>query len=159
MAAHKREMSNARPKEVRLFAGTRKGGLTFTSDLRRKNWKVAGPFFAGGEVNYLGRDSRTGYLWAATTSAWWGTDLQISKDGGKTWQKSSSGIGFAKERGLNLNRIWRLVPDRVSRPDVLWCGADPGALFRSDNGARTGTKSPASPSTHRANGGCPGEAD
>jgi hypothetical protein len=58
MAAHKREMSNARPKEVRLFAGTRKGGLTFTSDLRRKNWKVAGPFFAGGEVNYLGRDSR-----------------------------------------------------------------------------------------------------
>jgi len=81
-------------------------------------------------VNYLGWDSRTGYLWAAATTAWWGTDLQVSKNGGKTWQKSSSGIGFAKERGLNLNRIWKLVPDRVSR------GADPGALFCSDNGGQ-----------------------
>lgn len=126
----------SRPKEVRLYVGTRKGGFAFASNLSRKTWRTQGPFFAGGEVNYLGLDPRTGYLWAAATSSWWGTDLQISKDGGKTWQKSSSGIGFAPDRGLNLNRIWRVTPDRDSRPDVLWCGADPGALFRSDNGGK-----------------------
>ncbi|HVJ07294.1 MAG TPA: hypothetical protein VM554_02845 [Acidisarcina sp.] len=124
------------PKEVKLFVGTRKGGFAFSSDMRRKTWQIHGPFFAGTEMNYLGRDARTGHLWAAITSAWWGTDLQVSRNQGKTWQKSSNGIGFAKDRGLNLSRIWRVVPDRNSRPDVLWCGADPGALFRSDNGGK-----------------------
>jgi len=86
------------------------------------------------EVNYLGRDPRTERLWCARTSAWWGSDLQVSEDDGRTWNAASRGVTFATDRGLVLNRIWRVVPDRDSRPDVLWCGADPGALFRTDNG-------------------------
>jgi photosystem II stability/assembly factor-like uncharacterized protein len=126
----------SRPRQVHLYVGTRKGGFVFSSDLRRKSWKINGPFFAGAEVNDLHRDPRTGHLWCAVTSAWWGTDVQTSRNGGKTWEKSSNGLSFPKERGLNLSRIWRVVPDRASRPDVLWCGADPGCLFRSDNGGK-----------------------
>jgi photosystem II stability/assembly factor-like uncharacterized protein len=122
--------------ELRLYVGTRKGGFVFKSDLRRKSWSVDGPFFAGGEVNHLSRDPRSGKLWCAVTSSWWGTDLHASEDDGKTWVKSSEGIGFARDRGINLNRIWRFVPDRESRPEVAWCGADPGALFRTDNGGK-----------------------
>ena len=40
-------------KEVRVLVGTRKGGFLFLSDLRRKNWKMEGPFFPGGEVTHL----------------------------------------------------------------------------------------------------------
>ena len=123
-------------REVRLYVGTRKGGFCFRSDQRRKNWIVDGPFFGGTEVNYLGRDPRTKRLWCARTSTWWGTDLQMSEDDGRTWNAAGKGVGFTGDRGLNLNRIWRVVPDRESRPDVLWCGADPGAIFRSDNGGK-----------------------
>jgi photosystem II stability/assembly factor-like uncharacterized protein len=121
-------------REVRLYVGTRKGGFCFRSDEARRKWTVDGPFFAGTEVNYLGRDRRTDKLWCARTSAWWGSDLQMSTDDGRTWNSPRQGVAFARERELTVNRIWRVVPDRDSRPDVLWCGVDPGALFRSDDG-------------------------
>jgi len=126
----------SRSREVQLQVGTRKGGFVFRSDLRRKNWKVEGPFFTSWEVHHLVRDPRSGHLFAATNSAWWGNDLQVSTNGGKKWHKSSTGLGFAEDRGMKLNRIWNITPDRQSRPDTLWCGVDPGALFRSDDGGK-----------------------
>ena len=119
------------------MVGTQKGGFLFRSDLRRKNWKIEGPFFAGWEVNHLVRDPRTGHLWAAINTSWWGNDLQVSTNGGKSWKKSCQGLEFSANRGLTLNRIWHVVPDRPSRTDTLWCGVDPGALFRSDDGGKT----------------------
>jgi len=121
-------------REVRLYVGTRKGGFVFRSDRKRKSWRAAGPFFPGWEVNHLVRDPRSGKLWAAINTTWWGNDLQVSADSGKSWQKASTGLGFAPDRGLTLNRIWHVAPDRAARPDVLWCGVDPGALFRTDDG-------------------------
>lgn len=126
----------AKPREVHLYVGTRKGGFLFRSDLKRKKWKLEGPFFAGSEVTTLSRDPRSGHLWAGIVNGWFGPDLQMSKDRGKTWTKSIEGIGFAKERGLNLARVWKIAPDRASRPQTLWCGVDPGALFRSDDGGQ-----------------------
>ena len=82
----------SKSREVHLLVGTQKGGFRFRSDLRRRSWKIDGPFFAGGEVNHLRRDPRTGHLWAATHTSWWGSDLQVSTNGGKTWQKSCEGL-------------------------------------------------------------------
>lgn len=127
---------NKKSGEVLLLAGTRKGGFIFRSDLRRRNWKVEGPFFKGWEVNHLMRDPRSGHLYAALNTSWWGSDLQVSANGGRSWRKSCAGLGFAPDRGLNLNRIWHICPDRASRPETLWCGVDPGALFRSDDGGK-----------------------
>jgi photosystem II stability/assembly factor-like uncharacterized protein len=119
--------------QVHLYVGTRKGGFLLTSDAKRKSWRVTGPFFAGWEVHHLTRDPRSGKIWAALNTSWWGSDVQVSANGGKTWRKAAAGIGFAKDRGLNLERIWRIVPDRAARPDTLWCGAAPGVLFRTDD--------------------------
>lgn len=124
-------------KGVRVLVGTRKGGFVISSDLRRKTWKVEGPHFAGSEVTHLTCDPRSGKLWAAVNSAWWGPDLQVSANGGKRWNKAVSGVEFAADRGLKLNRIWQVVPDRASRPDTLWCGVDPGVLFRTDDGGKS----------------------
>src|SRR5208282_2716958 len=125
---------------VHLYIGTRKGGFVFSSDPKRQDWRIAGPFHKGWEVNHLDRDPRDGRLWAAINTTWWGNDVQVSSDGGTTWEKSSTGIAFDKDRGINLNRIWRVTPDRASRPNTLWCGVDPGALFRSDDGGRNWTE-------------------
>jgi len=61
-------MKKAKVRKVEVFVGTRKGGFLLRSDLKRKNWKVEGPFFAGTEVNCLCRDHRAGKLWAAWLS-------------------------------------------------------------------------------------------
>ncbi|MFQ5663293.1 MAG: exo-alpha-sialidase [Terriglobia bacterium] len=126
----------SRERAVHLYVGTRKGGFLFRSDGRRKTWKVEGPFFAGWEVNHLRRDPRTGHLWAAINTSWWGNDLQVSTNNGRSWRKASAGLGFAPDRGLTLKRIWHVAPDRNARPETLWCGVDPGALFRSDDAGK-----------------------
>lgn len=136
MAGKKGKARARRRREVQLLVGTRKGGFLFRSDPRRQSWKLEGPFFAGWEVNHLMRDPRTGHLWAAINTSWWGNDLQVSTDNGQHWRKASAGLGFAPDRGLTLNRIWRLAPDRQARPETFWCGVDPGALFRSDDGGQ-----------------------
>ena len=123
-------------REIHLYVGTRKGGFLLRSDQRRKDWKVEGPFFGGWEVNHLLRDPRTGRLWAAINTSWWGNDVQVSANNGKSWKKASKGLGFAPDRGLKLNRIWTVVPDRDARPDTLWCGVDPGCLFRTDDAGK-----------------------
>ena len=92
----RRKKTTAR-KEVQLYVGTRKGGFLFRSDRRRKSWRVDGPFFSGWEVNHLQRDPRTGKLWAAINTSWWGNDLQVSANNGKTWKKASKGLGFAPD--------------------------------------------------------------
>ncbi len=127
----------SRSREVHLYVGTRKGGFLFRGDSRRKSWRVEGPFFSGWEVNHLRRDPRTGHLWAAINTTWWGNDLQVSSNGGKSWKKASRGLGFAPDRELKLNRIWYVAPDRASRPDTLWCGVDPGCLFRTDDAGKS----------------------
>lgn len=131
-----RPRSRANPG-VELLVGTRKGGFALRSDLRRKTWRIDGPYFAGWEVNHLVRDPRSGRLWAAINTSWWGSDLQVSEDDGRTWRKACSGLEFAPDRGLTLNRVWHVTPDRPSRPETLWCGVDPGALFRSDDGGES----------------------
>ena len=82
---------SSRAREVHLLVGTRKAGFLFRSDLRRKVWKVEGPFFPGWEVDHLVRDPRSRGLYAATKNYIWGHDLQVSFDNGKSWRKSSAG--------------------------------------------------------------------
>jgi photosystem II stability/assembly factor-like uncharacterized protein len=126
----------ARARTIHLFVGTRKGAFIFRSDLRRKSWRIQGPFLTGAEINHFIRDQRTGALWATHNNPWWGNQLQVSLNGGKTWRRSDAGLGFAADRRITLNRLWVLQPDRSSRPDTLWCGVDPGTMFRSDDGGK-----------------------
>jgi photosystem II stability/assembly factor-like uncharacterized protein len=123
-------------KGVEICVGTKKGGFLFRSDEKRKDWKIDGPFFAGSEVTFLYRDHHSDKLWSCMQSAWFGPDLQVSHNHGKTWEKSNKGIEFAPERKLNLARVWRIQSDRAERPETLWVGVDPGVLFRSDNGGK-----------------------
>ena len=38
---------------VRVLVGTHKGAFVLTSDGKRKDWKVSGPFFAGWEIYHM----------------------------------------------------------------------------------------------------------
>lgn len=121
--------------DVELWVGTRKGAFLLRSDERRRKWTAKGPFFPGQEVAHAVKDPRTGKVWAATKSAWFGAGLQFSANDGRTWTRAKP-LKF-ETRGLKLERIWNIAPDRPSRPNVLWCGVDPGGLFRSDDGGKS----------------------
>ena len=39
--------------KVRVLVGTKKGAFVLTSDGKRENWDVSGPYFAGWELYHL----------------------------------------------------------------------------------------------------------
>ncbi|MGC9995843.1 MAG: exo-alpha-sialidase [Terriglobia bacterium] len=79
--------------KVRVMAGTRKGAFILESDARRKDWDVAGPYFAGWEVFHMkGSPADPNRLYASQVSSWSGQVLQRSNDGGKTWEAPGGGV-------------------------------------------------------------------
>lgn len=79
---------------VRVLVGTRKGAFILTSDGKRQNWDVSGPFFAGWEVYHLkGSPVDPNRIYASQTSGWFGQIIQRSNDGGKTWEQPGTPPG------------------------------------------------------------------
>jgi len=73
-------------KSVRVLVGTKKGAFVLTSDAKRANWTVDGPFFGGWEIYHLkGSPVDPDRLYASQSSGWFGQIIQRSDDGGKTW--------------------------------------------------------------------------
>lgn len=79
----------------------------------------------GETVRELVRDPfRSNRLYAATL-----TEIHVSEDGGETWQWLPSG-------GLDYRDIWTMAV-HPTRPNELYVGTLPAALFVSDNGGRS----------------------
>ncbi len=125
-------------KQLYLFVGTHKGAFIFTSDLRRKQWKMRGPLLKGADVNHIVLDTRSEpTICASVNSYWWGPSVHVSKDFGKTWVQSESGVRFEEGSDKKVERVWCVAPGSKSEPNVLYSGVDPGALFKSEDGGKT----------------------
>ena len=122
---------------VVLAVGTRKGLFLLRSDSARDSWQLAGPFLNGIEVNHATIDRRTGALYATANSPWFGNNVACSTDFGRTWREGQYCPKFAEDAGRTVERLWRLEPGRASQPGLLFCGVDPGCLFRSEDGGET----------------------
>lgn len=72
----------------------------------------------------------------AANNTFFGSTLRASDDYGKTWSDPERHpIKFPEDSGRALAQIWQIVPGRKSEPNVLYCGVEPAALFKStDNG-------------------------
>jgi len=120
--------------EVVLLVGTMKGAFVFRSDPSRKNWRMEGPHFRGESVYSLFHDARGGRnrTFAAATSMIWGGTLRTSDDFGNTWSEPDQhSVRFPEDSGLALAQIWQVTAGHPSEPDVLYCGVEPAALFKS----------------------------
>src|SRR5580704_12353565 len=127
---------HGKQEQVRVLVGTRKGVFIFTSDPRRRSWKIDGPHIAGQAIYHVVADSREerNTLFAAVSSGWFGSDIHRSGDGGRTWQATSGGLRFAEDSGLSTKCVWHIRPGRASEPGVLYAGVDPAGLFKSEDG-------------------------
>jgi photosystem II stability/assembly factor-like uncharacterized protein len=123
--------------KLTVWIGTRKGAFSFSTD-NRKTWSIGGPHFRGSEVNHLSQDSREPKrLYAAVNSAWFGPHIHASTNGGKSWKLSEKGLELKCVPDQSIKRIWHICPGHADEPGVVYAGADPGALFRSDDWGRT----------------------
>jgi photosystem II stability/assembly factor-like uncharacterized protein len=130
---------------VRLLVGTRKGAFILTSDGKREQWQVGGPFFAGWEIYHLkGSPVDPNRLYASQTSGWFGQTVQRSDDGGATWTPVGNKFAYDGVAGTHqwydgtahpweFKRVWHLEPS-VADPDVVFAGVEDAALFRSSDG-------------------------
>jgi photosystem II stability/assembly factor-like uncharacterized protein len=116
---------------VAVLLGTKKGVYVFRSGTARERWRLEGPHFPGQTVYHVAFDPRDGRsLFAGINMAWGGPRVEISRDLGKTW-KTGANPAFPKGDDRTFSRTWHIEAGHANQPDVLWCGVEPAALFKS----------------------------
>ncbi len=134
--------------QVRVLVGTRKGAFILTSDGKRENWDVNGPFFGGWEIYHLkGSPVDRNRIYASQSSGWFGQLIQRSNDGGKTWEPVDNKFVYDGVPGTHqwydgtphpweFKRVWHLEPS-LSDPDTVYAGVEDAALFRTSDGGKS----------------------
>src|SRR5262245_51868289 len=119
--------------KLAVWVGTRKGAFVFRT-ANRRSWKIEGPFFRGWEVNHVSQDKRdSSRLYAAVNSAWLGPHIHSSMNGGKTWKLSEQGLELKSIPDGKLARVWHIASGAADEPKVVYAGADPAVLYRSED--------------------------
>lgn len=117
-----------------LAIGTRKGLFLALS-------KGGGPFelqpiqFSTVAVHAVAIDTRgpAPRLLAGIEYGHFGPSVMYSDDLGRTWQEAARApIAFPEKTETTLAKVWQLTPS-PTEPDVVWAGAEPAALFRSED--------------------------
>jgi photosystem II stability/assembly factor-like uncharacterized protein len=133
---------------VRVLVGTKKGAFILSSDGKRENWDISGPFFAGFELYHLkGSPADPNRIYASQCSGWFGQLIQRSNDGGKTWEPTGNNFEYASVPGTHqfydgkphpweFKRVWHIEPS-LTDPDTMYAGIEDAAIFRSTDGAHT----------------------
>jgi hypothetical protein len=77
-------------------------------------------------------------IFALVNDEFWGTYVAYSDDFGANWTKSKKQPRFQKKyKKLSVKKLWHIEPWTDARPDVVYLGVDPHALFRSDDRGET----------------------
>jgi photosystem II stability/assembly factor-like uncharacterized protein len=136
---------------VRVLVGTKKGAFILNSDGKRRDWQVAGPFFAGWEIYHVkGSPVDPNRLYASQSSGWFGQTMQRSDDGGVTWTPVGNKFVYDGVPGTHqwydgtahpweFKRVWHLEPS-LTDPDHVYAGVEDAALFHSRDGGATWTE-------------------
>jgi hypothetical protein len=145
-------------KTVKLFVGTKKGGLIFTSSEARQKWDISDLHFKAWKVMDMVMDPRDRRIHAAIVHDVFGPSSQYSDNWGENWiqaekppefeQPSQAGrpVGTpgearnpdaAESKPEEVVNIWCIQPGRDSEPGTLYAGVEPAALFKSADGGRT----------------------
>jgi hypothetical protein len=123
-------------KRIVLGIGTKKGFFVAESSATRGRFALRGPFGSGVAVYSALLDTRgSPRIYASSCNAFFGMKVLRSTDLGKSFKETKSAPAFPKDDGRALANIWSLEPGQDKKD--LWCGVEPAALFRSNDGGDT----------------------
>ena len=139
-------MTKGNARTVRILVGSRKGTYVVEGGPGRRKWTVGPVAHAGNDVYHVVADPRhPGDLYAAVNNAFWGPQVQRSRNWGRSWKEIATPLTpFGKERKFEMSEegpahpvprplanLWHIEPGPPSEPETLYLGADPHLLFRS----------------------------
>lgn len=122
---------------VALFVGTDKGAFVLTSDMAREKWDVSGPHMRGSSIDHMIFDGRDGTMFMAINHFIYGPEVARSTDFGETWEKAEKQPRFEEGSGRVMEKLWNVQPGRDSEPGVVYLGAAPASLWRSEDSGVT----------------------
>src|ERR1041385_198719 len=121
------------PERVILTIGTKKGLFVAEGSKTRRSFSLRGPFGQGVAVyTTLVDTGGAPRIYASSCNAFFGMKILRSTDLGKTFKETKSAPAFPKDDGRALANIWSIEPG-VDKKE-LWCGVEPAALFKSQDG-------------------------
>jgi photosystem II stability/assembly factor-like uncharacterized protein len=115
-----------------LLVGTKKGLYVLEGDVG--GFEISARAFPGQSVEYAMRDHRTGRYLASVTSWFYGPKVWYTDDPAAEW-KQADGLALPDGGDEKLERIWVIAAGEEE--GALYCGGDPGCLFRSGDGGAT----------------------
>ena len=116
-----------------LLVGSRKGLFVLEGEPGAA-FEISTRAFVGEPVDYAMRDARTGRLFAAVTSPFWGPRIWFTDDLADEW-RPARGVALPKGGTDALKRVWVIVAGEDE--GRLYAGGDPGVLFESRDDGET----------------------
>ena len=116
-----------------LLLGTKKGLFALAGE-PGEPFEVTGRAFAGEPVEVAVRDPRSGRIFVAVTSPFYGPKLWYTEEDGDEWEQAE-GLVLPAGGDTALERIWTIVAGEDE--DSVYVGGDPGVLFVSRDGGAT----------------------
>ena len=114
-----------------LVVGTKKG-LFLLEGEPESGFEIRTRSFAGQPVDFATRDPRSGRLFAAVTSPFYGPKIfYTDADPGEEWQQAD-GVALPAGGDDALERVWVIACGEAD--GTLYAGGDPGVLFESHDG-------------------------
>ena len=124
--------------DVLLMVGTRAGAFFCRTDEGRRDWEIDGPYLRGWEIMDLMLDRRQNQrIYAAAAHAFFGTRIEASDDGGRSWREMDPGPGRPKNVERPPKRVWCVAPGPACEPDVLYAGVEEAGLLVSRDAGHT----------------------
>jgi hypothetical protein len=121
-----------------IMLGTKKGAFVFESTDGRRNWKSSGPHFKGTPIYHVTFGPRSKTMLAAVDNDFQGARIAKSRDLGRTWKEGKTPPRFPKGSDWTVKQLWHIEPGVEEEPDVIYCGVNPAALFKTKDGERRG---------------------
>ena len=124
--------------DILVLVGTRKGAFVFSADRGRTKWEMTGPHWPGSDIFHAVYDGRgDGRLWLVRNDPVFGSEIHRSDDLGVTWESARQGPQVTSTDEVKLNKLWQVTLGVKDEPDVVYAGAEPATLFKSEDAGET----------------------
>ena len=104
-----------------ILVGTREGAVTIERETGNSDWRITNRAIADKHISAIMTEPESGLTFAGAFLG----GVQVSADGGKSWE--------ARNNGMTQNNVYSLAAQRIGGHVRVFAGTEPAHLFVSDD--------------------------